>query len=331
MRGRLFTEETYQKDDMQLTTRNSGKMVPKKFYRVWCDYCEREVFPTVLKKFSDYLGENATLVDLVSKWDTLLSKKNDGLTKYIDVIGCFLPNPPQDTRLLPGPNFRKFLERGYEHVGQAHPHTQPRKNSEAQNKKRQSGITQLILNTTSSTTTPPPKKLAVELSSSVKPGSSRQRTLTSKYGCKMKYMPIDHYVLGQRKSLLGKAKYPNEKLGKANCLMMVHQGVNKKISNEVIFDTYDVAMIGSENQYEFTKECFLNGALEVLQPPIRYALNKDTIYDCVGAITQAYKHSENSVYSKINNALFWGLSHDAIIKFGIDFLGVFIQVTDCDG
>ena len=127
---------------MQQTTRNSGKMVPKKFYRVRCDYCEREVLPSVLKKFSDFLGENATWVDLVSKWDTLPNKKNDGLHKYIEVIGCFLPNLPHYTRLLPGPNFRIFLESGYEHVGQSHPHTQTKKDSMAQNKKCQSNMSE---------------------------------------------------------------------------------------------------------------------------------------------------------------------------------------------
>ena len=44
----------------------------------------------------------------------------------------------------------------------------------------------------------------------------------------------------------------------------------------------------------------------------------------------SYKHSDNSVYKKIEKFLFWGFSHDAIIKFGVDYFGIFIQATDVD-
>ena len=147
-------------------------------------------------------------------------------------------------------------------------------------------------------------------------------------------MPLSTYVLGQRKSLKEKCEYPNEKFGKATCLMSVHQGVNDRMSNESVFDHYNITITAMENQYLFQKHCLENegmtDALKTLQPPIRYALNKDTLYDCVAAITQTYKNSDDSVYQKIKSSLFWGFSHDAIIKFGVDYLGVFIQATDVE-
>ena len=66
----------------------------------------------------------------------------------------------------------------------------------------------------------------------------------------------------------------------------------------------------------------------LLQPPIRTALNKDTICDCVSAIIKAYKNSQDSSYTKISNSLFGGFSHDSIFKFEMELLGIFIQGTD---
>ena len=60
---------------------------------------------------------------IIDNWDSLSNQKNDGLSKHIDVIGCFLPNPPYDTQIYPGPNCRKCLERSGKHVNSSHPET----------------------------------------------------------------------------------------------------------------------------------------------------------------------------------------------------------------
>ena len=245
------------------------------------------------------------------------------------VIGCFLPNSPDDTHLLPGPSYRKFLERSYEHVKQSHPHTRPNPSPSV---KRTSGITQILLNTSAA---PPVKKLVLSTPPEPpKSGVSKQRTLTSKFGRKTLHIPITNFVLGQRKSLKEESKYPCERFGKAHCLMTVHQGVNQKISNESIFGNYELAVTSMKKQYLFQKQCLENEghteALKVQQPPIRYALSKGTIYDCVSAITEAYRKSPDCVYKKIDDSFFWGFSHDLIIKFGNDYLGVFIQGCDRD-
>ena len=90
---------------------------------------------------------------------------------------------------------------------------------------------------------------------------------------------------------------------------------------------------GTENQYLFNIQCFKHGGesenvTSLLQPPIRIALSKDTIYDCVSAIIKAYKISQDLSYKKISNSLFLDFSHDSITKFGMGLLDIFIQGTD---
>ena len=146
-------------------------------------------------------------------------------------------------------------------------------------------------------------------------------------------MPVSNWCLGQKKSLSEKCKYTNEQFDKAHCLMIVHSGINTNLSNEAIFDTYDVSMKGMKNQYLFNLQCFKHdgeseNVTSLLQPLIRIALSKDTIYDCVNAIMKAYKNSQDSSYTKISNSHYWDVSHDSITKFGMELLGMSIQVTD---
>ena len=77
------------------------------------------------------------------------------------------------------------------------------------------------------------------------------------------------------------------------------------------------------NTFLTWKEVFKNASVpesykKFIQPPIRVALNKDTIYDCLSSITKTYAEMPHSKYTKIRNSLFWGFAHDSIIKFGMD-------------
>ena len=125
----LFTIDSFNKTDIVVTTRNTGQKASKHFYCVFCDFCEKEVLPEVLKKYKEYIGKYATLLDLIDEWDALPQVKSDNRSKYVEVIGCFLPNSPEDTCLLPGSSYRKFLERSYEYVKQSHPRTQSKPDS----------------------------------------------------------------------------------------------------------------------------------------------------------------------------------------------------------
>ena len=117
--------------------------------------------------------------------------------------------------------------------------------------------------------------------------------------------------------------------------MMDHSGIKKNLCNESMFEMYDVLMKGMESQYLFNLECFKNEMVDnevknMLMPPIRMALNSETIHDCVKAITSSHVDSPSSDFQKIKKPNFWGFSYDSIIKFGIDFLGIFIKGVNCE-
>ena len=215
----------------------------------------------------------------------------------------------------------------------SHPHTQDKKDRGPQVAKRQSGITQILFDTET-----PKKVLALEPTQEVEVSQTsdpRQRNLTAKFGRQIKYMPIESYCIGEKMSLMEKDLYPNQTFGKAHCLMVVHSGINKNLSNEAIFENYDVSMKGMESQYLFNLECFKNEAVQpevkrLLMPPIRMALNPSTIYNCVQTITAGHRSSPSSAFQKVQKSPFWGFIHDSIIKFGMDFLGIFIKGVDSD-
>ena len=125
------------------------------------------------------------------------------------------------------------------------------------------------------------------------------------------YTPVSNWCLGQKKSLSEKCEYANDQFCKAHCLMIVHSKINKNLSNEAIFDTYDVSMKGMENQYLFNLQCFEHdgeseNVTSLLQPPIRIALDKES----ASAIMKAYKYSQDLSHTKISNSLFGNFSHD---------------------
>ena len=113
-------KENYKADTISAMTRITGKKTTKSFNRVYCDHCEKEALPRLLDKYKKILGEKCGIIELINNWDSLPNPKNDGLSKYIDVIGCFLPKPPHDKKIFPSPNYRKFLEWPGEYVNSSH-------------------------------------------------------------------------------------------------------------------------------------------------------------------------------------------------------------------
>ena len=145
-----------------------------------------------------------------------------------------------------------------------------------------------VLSNSSSTQS---KKILTMKKSEENNHENKQRTLVVGYGKKYRYMLDSNWHLGQKKSLSEKCENTNDQFGKAHCLMILHSGINKKLSNKANLDTYNVSMKGMENQYLFNLQCFKHDGesenVSLLQPPIRIALNEDTIYNCVSAIIKA--------------------------------------------
>ena len=61
---------------------------------------------------------------------------------------------------------------------------------------------------------------------------------------------------------------------------------------------------------------------------LELALNKEIIHDCISAVTEAYKSSQNSSYAKISNSVFWSFSHGSITKFEWSFLAYSLQAME---
>ena len=141
-------------------------------------------------------------------------------------------------------------------------------------------------------------------------------------------MDVTKYALGKRCSLLKVSETQAEVLAKAHCLMMIHAGVNKNISNEAIYLNIETSWKGMESFYLLNKEKNKN-----LDIPLRVSIDDhdDRIYQCVAAIIKSKQCNPNSTYAKIRKSAFWGFSHDGITKFSKDLLGVFLQGVDEDG
>ena len=126
---------------------------------------------------------------MISKWDCLPCPKNDTLTKYVDVVGCIIPNSPSAERVCSGPNYRKLLLLPTQHVKSCHPHTSEEHLSSSTTTKRQSGIAKIAMN--ASDGSPPVKKVVIDKNpKQVTSKDPKQSTLTIK-------LLINTFLLGK--------------------------------------------------------------------------------------------------------------------------------------
>ena len=79
-------------------------------------------------------------------------------------------------------------------------------------------------------------------------------SITTKYNRKMQYYDVSMFVLGKNCSLTAMSDTVAERFAKSHCMMMVHAGVNKNISNETIYEMYDTSMKGMESYYIMNKD-----------------------------------------------------------------------------
>ena len=141
-------------------------------------------------------------------------------------------------------------------------------------------------------------------------------SITTKYNRKMQCYDVSKFVLGKNCSLTAKSDTVAERFAKSHCLMMVHAGVNKNISNEAIYEMYDTSMKGMESYYIMNKDIF-KGQMN-LEPPLRVGLNEhdDYIYKCIDVITDMKQDDPNSSYHKIKKSLFGGFPMMLLTSLG---------------
>ena len=82
--------KNYKGDNVSITTSITGK---KSIIIIWSSILWslwKGSLASVLDKYKKSLGEKFGIIELIDNWDSLPNPKSDGLSKYIDVIGCFL-------------------------------------------------------------------------------------------------------------------------------------------------------------------------------------------------------------------------------------------------
>ena len=93
-------EQDYSVEKMTLTIFDFGNLGIKKFSYIYCSVRNNDIIPCLIKENSSKLQKNATIIDVLNKWD-----KSDFLINYLDLAGCLIPN---EQHIHAGPNGRPF-------------------------------------------------------------------------------------------------------------------------------------------------------------------------------------------------------------------------------
>ena len=101
-------EKDYSVEKVTLTISDFGNLRIKKFSYIYCSVCNNDIIPCLIKENSSKLPENATIIDMLNKWDKL-----DFPVNYLDLAGCLIPN---EQHIHAGPNGRRYILRPTEHV-----------------------------------------------------------------------------------------------------------------------------------------------------------------------------------------------------------------------
>ena len=96
-----------------------------------------------------------------------------------------------------------------------------------------------------------------------------------------------------------KCNNETDRIAKGFCLSIVHQGINKCISNATFIEIYNTASWGIQDPYEVIEEGVkvLDG--KELARPLEVVLNKNNIPAWVKAILDSCKSEKNSLFSFI--------------------------------
>ena len=100
-------EKDYSVEKMTLSISDFGNLGIKKFSYIYCRVCN-DIIPFLIKENSSKLPENATIIDVLNKWDKL-----DFPVNYLGLASCFIPN---EQYIHAGRNDRHYILRPTEHV-----------------------------------------------------------------------------------------------------------------------------------------------------------------------------------------------------------------------
>ena len=196
-----LTIENFNKDELIITTANTGMKPSKLFNRVYCGHCDKYVLPKLLEDYKIHLGENQNIQGLISKFDL-------NIPDALHDVGCFIALNP---KVIAGPNARRFLESPTEHAKTTHPEALSDSLKKA-DLKRSAKVQSLL-----GKPVPPKKVVVIEkatLPSDKAQPSSSQCTITLKYAKKMPFKAITTYMPEKKIPGTGECKNPTEAFSK---------------------------------------------------------------------------------------------------------------------
>ena len=163
--------------------------------------------------------------------------------------------------------------------------------------------------------------------------TAEQAILTSMYNKKTKFRFVDQ-TFHKKLAVQSKCESSLQKVVKGFCLSVVHSGVNKCLSESAIIEMYNTAYRGIYNhhlvQEESYKELYGLPKEKTTMAPQQCCLDKNNIIKYEKAILKAYKKNPDSKHSIIKKALYWGIMHESIQKFSIEYNGMLLQTSNPD-
>ena len=150
----------------------------------------------------------------------------------------------------------------------------------------------------------------------------KQTVLTGKFGKTIKYQHVG-VTMTQKMKAKQKCMNETEKVTKVFCFSIIHQGAIECLSNSSVIEMYETAYHGILNHHSVMKACTKEFGGKMLAPPPQCALN---LYE--KGIVEAYKFHPNSLCSKLTCSTYWGLMHDGMTTFGMEFNGIFLREVD---
>lgn len=313
----VITQDNFVRDNILVTAHNSGYQNEEPFVRIFCTHCEKLFLPRMLN--NQKFGNCKTLEELLLKWDDV------GVpAKLFCVIGCFLCTT--DPKIFAGPNKKHFLKEPKEHIKMYHP--------EIQEQFRK--YIQTLL--TSSTSEAPPQlvcKLPEATASSSTEAPPGQTILTSKYFKKTSYKLVSSSMV-QKLSVSDKSTTKLQKVARGYAFSVVHSGVNRRVAESITLETYTIGYQGIYDHYMVQEQQYksLNDVGDdtvCAEVPQECCLDKNNILKYEKCILKAYQEDPNGLFKKVTkDCQYWGIMHDGIQKFSIEYNGMFISAVDPD-
>ena len=287
-----ITKETFVRAELGVNTTNTGWQSPNPFVRLYCSDCQNAFILKLLNN-KNY-GNLKTIEELFNNWDNV--KIPDVL---LDVVGCFIC--ALDERVNMGPNKNSFFKDPTEHRKKFHAEKVFAELTRKQ-KENLRLIQKLLVSDGAeaepmmTVTTPQIPTKDAPASSSSSSSSSQQGT--GKFGHKTKYRFVDA-TFTEKLKINQKCTSDLQKMAKGFCLSVIHNSVNKCISESTTIELYETAYRGIYDHYIVQAEAFeqMRGGTSAttLATPQKCSLNKNNIEVRERSILEAYEASTDSI------------------------------------